>query len=279
MTAAVAQGLGGPARAGFGQALRGWRRHRRMSQLDLALEAEVSPRHLSFLETGRSMPSQTMVTRLLDALRVPHWDRNRLLLAAGFAPAYGESSFDDARLAQVRQVVGLLLERQEPFPAYAMDGGWNVVAANNAFRNGIGSLERADEAPGGINILRLLCAPDRLRPVLENWSDVTRSVLRRVHRQLDAPAPPRQLLDLIEEIRAYPDVEELFGGSAAPDPNALFVPVSVRSEQGTLRWLTTLVKVGGAIDVALEELVVECFFPADEETDRAARELAEAAAC
>lgn len=253
---------------GFGDALRGWRRHRGLSQLDLSLEAEVSPRHLSFLETGRSSPSSEMVGRLLGALRVPLWDRNRLLLAAGYAPAYGESSLGDENLAQVRHAIRLLLDRQEPYPAYAIDGAWNLVDANRAFLASLEGLPGSREEP--VNVLRLLCAPHLFRPFMINWEEVTRAVLLRVRRQLDAPSPPAALAAVVEEIRSYPGVEPLFGAVGAPARSEPFIPVEIQTGDDTLRWLTTLVTIGGALDVTLDDLVVECFFPADTKTDRLA---------
>ncbi len=266
MTAAAAS-----ACFGFGETLRSWRRHRGLSQLDLSLESGVSPRHLSFLETGRSSPSQEMVLRLLDTLDVPLWDRNRVLLAAGFAPAYGESSLDDENLAQVRRAVRLLLDRHEPYPAYAMDGAWNVIDANRPYRDFLDSLD-ADPAETR-NLLRLLCAPHLLRPLVVNWQEVTRTVLRRVRRQLDAPEPPATLAAVVDEIRSYPGVETLLRAAGAPARQDVLIPVAVRTGDTTLRWMTTLVTFSGALDVTLDELVVECFFPADAETEKLAREL------
>ncbi len=263
----------GPA-AGFGEALRGWRQHRGLSQLGLSLEAGISPRHLSFLETGRSTPSQEMVRRLLDTLDVPLWDRNRLLLAAGYAPLYRESSLDDENLSQVRRAVRLMLERHEPYPAYAMDGAWNVIDANAGHQAVVDSFgEDAEEAR---NILRLICAPHLLRPYLVNWEEVTGAVLRRVRRQLDAPEPPAALAAVVEEVCAYPGVRELLQTSGLTARQDLFVPLEITNGERTQRWMTTLVTVGGALDVALDDLVIECFFPADEESERIALETAEA---
>jgi len=264
MTATAAGG----AVVGFGEALRGWRRHRGLSQLDLSLEAQISPRHVSFLETGRSSPSHEMVLRLLDTLEVPLWDRNRLLLAAGYAPVYTRSSLDDDNLAQVRRVVRQLLERHEPYPAFAIDGAWNVVDANDAYRAAVDSIE-GDAAERG-NVLHLLCAPHLLRSVVLNWKEVMSAVFRRVRRQLDAPHPPPALASVIDQLLAFPDVESLLKTAHAPQSRDLFVPVTVRQGEHTLRWITTLMTFSGAQDIALDELVIECFFPADPETEKLA---------
>ena len=261
MTRAAVAGAAG----GFGEALRGWRQHRGLSQLDLSHEAQISPRHVSFLETGRSSPSQEMVLHLLDTLDVPLWDRNRLLLAAGYAPVYTRSNLGDDNLAQFRRVVRQLLQRHEPYPAYAIDGAWNVIDANPAYRTAVGPLE--GEPVERDNVLHLLCAPHLLRPAVLNWEEVMLAVFRRVRRQLDAPQPPPALAAVVEQIRAYPEVESLFNNARVPRSHDVFVPVTVRQGENTLRWITTLMTFSGAEDIALDELVIECFFPADVETE------------
>lgn len=262
-------------RGDFGAELRAWRLHRGMSQLDLALEAEVSARHVSFLETRRSRPSQRMVLRLLDTLRVPLWDRNRLLLAAGFAPLYTRSELGDDHLALIRRTLDLLLERHEPYPAYAMDGAWNVVAANRPYRASVARMlpGQTEERVG--NLLRLIFAPDLLRPSFVGWEDCARAILRRILRALDAPRPPAELAELFAEIRTYPDVERLLRRPGDPTNHDLFIPVALRVDGETQRWMTTLITFGGAIDLTLDELVVECFFPADADTERMARSWAD----
>lgn len=252
---------------GFGPVLRAWRRHRGWSQLQLSTEAEVSPRHVSFLETGRSRPSREMVLRLVDTLDVPLRDRNRALLAAGFAPAYAETSLGAERMAQVHRAVRLLLDRHDPYPAYALDGAWNVVAANRTHHRFLDALlpaERRDET----NLLRLLLAPDLLRPAVANWPAVAAAVLRRVHRQLDRPAASSQLAALMADLRRDPDVHRLASAPPNPDAYDVVVPVTLRLGDHHLSWLTTLVTFAAPVDVTVDELVVECFFPADEGTER-----------
>jgi transcriptional regulator with XRE-family HTH domain len=257
----------------FGAALREWRRHRGLSQLDLALRVPVSPRHVSFLETGRASPSRSMVLRLLDALDVPLRERNRALLAAGFAPAYSETALRDDQMAHVRRAVRMLLERQDPYPAFALDGAWNVIDANRTHARLVSTLLPAagDEAS---NLLRLLCAPHLLRPYVLNWHACTRILLHQVRHRLDAPRPPEGLAEVVAEIRGYPDVPSLLEGGFESTEAQLVIPVALRVGDHTLRWITTLITFAGAVDITLAELTVECFFPADEETARLARAFA-----
>lgn len=251
---------------GFGDALRSWRRHRGYSQLELSVEAGISSRHLSFLETGRARPSCEMVYLLLGTLDVPLRERNRILLAAGFAPGYTESTLDGDEMGQVRRAVRLLLDRHQPYPAYAMDGAWNVLEANAPFWR---LTEAVLPLPRGapLNILRLFFSPELLRPHVVDWESSAREVLRRVGRQLAAPVPPRQLAEIVEEIRGYPGVADLAEGLVDPSRFGIFVPVAIRMGDRTARWMTTIVTFGGALDVTLDDLVVECFFPADPATE------------
>ena len=260
--------------AGFGEALRSWRRERGLSQFQLALVAEVSPRHLSFLETGRSRPSREMVFRLAEALDVPLRSRNELFLVAGFAPVHSESTFSEERMAPIRRVVGVLLDRHDPYPAYVMDGAWNVLAGNRAHEAFLEALlPRASAGP--TNILRLLFSPELLRPFVLNWEEVARAVLLRALAQVRGPHRSEALKAILREISQYPGVEGLASGGPTSATTELFIPVTLRQGSQESRWITTLLTFGAATDVTLSEIVVECFFPADEATDRLARGLAE----
>lgn len=251
----------------FGELLRAWRAHRGQSQLALAHEAGLSPRHLSFLESGRANPSRAMVVRLSETLAIPLRERNALLLSAGFAPAYSEHAVDDAEMTQVRRAIAAVIERHAPFPAYAMDGAWNIVAANRWHDAFVGRLAGARSSER--NVLRLVFDPDLLRPHIVNWEDCVSVILRRVARQLRGPRPHPELARIVAEIRALPGVEPLVGGAADPSRSDLFIPIAVRAGDFVVRWMTTVLTFGAAIDVTLEELVVECFFPADEDSEAA----------
>lgn len=255
-----------PAGLLFGDLLRKWRSHRGFSQLKLAAEAELSPRHLSFLETGRSNPSRAMIVRLSETLAVPLRERNHLLLSAGYAPAYSERNVNDPEMAQVRRTIDALLQRHAPYPAYAMDGAWNVIAANRWHQLIVQSLLPHRENAGD-NILRLVFDPDRLRPHIQNWEDCATIILQRVIRRLQAPDSHPELAKVFAGIRAFPGVEGLLTRAVDPARSSMFISIAVRIGDREVRWMTTVLTFGAAIDVTLEELVIECFFPADDESE------------
>lgn len=252
----------------IGGLLRDWRQRRRMSQLDLALDAEISARHLSFLETGRARPSRDMVLRLSEVLEVPLRDRNALLLAAGFAPAYAERRLDDPGMAAVRRAVDLVLGGHEPFPALAIDRHWTLVAANNA----VGPL-LSGVAPGllegPVNVLRLSLHPDGLAPRIANLAEWRAHILHRLRRQYDASADP-VLADLLRELESYPRP----GANRASvvhdsDTAGIIVPLCLEIGGTVLKFLSTTTIFGTPVDVTLSELAIESFFPADAETAKA----------
>ena len=243
-----------------GAQLRAWRSRRRLSQLDLALDAEISARHLSFLETGRSQPSRTMLLRLAERLAIPARDRNLLLVVAGFAPALPERTLDDPALAAARQAVELVLKAHEPFPALAVDRHWQMVAHNA----GIGPF-LADMAPHllapPVNVLRLSLHPEGLAPRIVNLAEWRAHILHRLEAQVEASAD-RVLAELLAELRAYP-------GGTAPGGDGyggVAVPLRVRAGEAVLSFLSTTTMFGTPIDVTLSELAIEAFLPADEAT-------------
>jgi transcriptional regulator with XRE-family HTH domain len=253
-------------RAPLGTLLREWRQRRRLSQLELALEAGVSSRHLSFLETGRSRPSRAMVLQLAEQLEVPLRERNRLLLAAGYAPAYGERALDAPELAPVRQALDLVLAGHEPYPAVVVDRAWNLVAANRA----IGIFTRL-VAPALLeppaNVLRASLHPDGLAPHVVNLSEYRGHLLERLRRQVALTADAA-LAALLEELRGYP---------APPDEHALdpageiALPLRLRADGSELSFFSAIATFGTAVDVTVAELAIEAFFPADEATAAALR--------
>lgn len=248
--------------APLGELLRDWRRRRRMSQLDLALEAGVSARHLSFLETGRSQPSRDMVLRLAEELEVPLRDRNRLLLAAGFAPAYGERPLEAPEMEPVRRAVAQVLTGHEPFPAAVVDRWWNLVAANrniSLFLQGVSG--ELLESPA--NVLRVSLHPDGMAPRIANLAEWRGHLLDRLRREVAATADPR-LADLLGELEGYP--APLRSAPARPPQGAIAVPLVLRHEGRELTFFSTVATFGTAVDVTVAELSIEAFFPADAPT-------------
>ena len=247
----------------FGDQLRSWRRLRRMSQMDLALEAEVSTRHLSFVESGRSRPSRDMVLRLAEQLELPLRARNALLIAAGLAPAYPERSIEDPALEPAKRAIQLILKGHEPFPALAGDRHWNMVAANGAiapFLEGVSP--RLIEPP--VNVLRLSLHPDGLAPRIVNLGEWRAHLLRRLDEQRIAGGDP-ELGRLHDELLAYPAPVHM-GGS--DDFAGILVPLTFELGGKRLSFLSTTTVFGTPTEVTLSEIAIESFFPADAETAR-----------
>jgi transcriptional regulator with XRE-family HTH domain len=247
--------------ANFGEQLRGWRQLRRMSQMDLALEAEISTRHLSFVETGRSQPSKDMVIRLADRLDVPLRGRNALLLAAGHAPAYPERGLDDPSLEAARRAVEMILKGHEPFPALAVDRRWNMVAANAAVAPLLaGASEALLKAP--VNVLRLSLHPEGIAPRIVNLAEWKSHLLHRLREQAIASGDA-ELTRLREELETYPAPR---ASGAGQDFAGIFVPMVFNAGGRRLSFLSTTTVFGTPSEVTLSELAIEAFFPADSET-------------
>lgn len=257
-----------------GDLLREWRRRRRMSQLDLALEADISTRHLSFVESGRAQPSREMVLHLAERLEVPLRERNVLLVAAGFAPVFRERALQDPALASARKAVDLVLRGHEPYPALAIDRHWTMVASNAAVARLIGGAEPSLMQPP-INVLRLSLHPKGVAPRIANLPEWRAHLLERLRRQIDVSADP-VLVNLLEELQGYPVAASCRKAATA---NAQFagvvVPLQLVTDAGTLSLFSTTTVFGTPVDVMLSELALECFYPADAATAEALRALAE----
>jgi transcriptional regulator with XRE-family HTH domain len=253
-------------RAPAGELLREWRNRRRMSQLDLALEANVSARHLSFVETGRSQPSRELLLSLAERLEIPLREQNALLLAAGYAPVFTETALDMDEMRPVRRALKAILTGHEPYPAIIVDRQWEMVASNEpaqaVLREGVSEELLAQPA----NALRITLHPDGLAPRILNFGQWSAHLLTRLHRQALLSQDPA-LAALEEELLRYPGVEP---PSAAAEPaEMLFVPLRIRvpSAGAELSMFSTIATFGTAVDITLEELSIESFFPADEETE------------
>ncbi len=241
--------------------LRDWRQRRRLSQLDLALEAGVSTRHLSFVETGRARPSPEMVLHLAEQLQVPLRERNQLLLAAGYAPEFGARALDDPDLAPIRDALGRVLAGHEPYPAIAVDRGWNLVASNSALEPLLQSVSEELLVPP-VNCLRLSLHPDGLAPRILNLAEWRGHLLDRVERQI-ALTDDESLRDLYAELEDYPAPPAEDHHSLAGE---IMVELRLSSEGGPLAFFSTVTTFGTAVDITVAELSIEAFFPADERT-------------
>jgi transcriptional regulator with XRE-family HTH domain len=258
-----------------GDLLREWRQRRRMSQLDLALEAEISTKHLSFLETGRSLPSRDMVLNLAERLEVPLRDRNVLLLAAGYAPIFRERPLEDPALQAARKAIDLVLAGHEPYPAIAVDRHWTLVASNRAVAPLLAGVDPSLLRPP-VNVLRLGLHPAGLAPRTANLPEWRAHLLERLRRQITISADP-VLLQLLGELRAYPAPTTAAAESDGEHP-AVVVPFRLLTEHGELAFFSTTTVFGTPVDITLSELALESFFPADAATAETLRWLAQQAA-
>ena len=263
-----------PRDARYSEYLRTWRRKRRLSQLELALESGVSQRHVSFLESSRARPSRAMVLQLSEALGVPIRDRNDWLTAAGFAPLFRRSSFQDPAMQQVMAAVRMMLANHDPFPAIAMDRAWNVVLANDSFEKlnqalGAHRWQRAEGEPR--NLMRLFFHPGGIRPLVPNWEQVAPLLWFRARREAEAWGG-EEMRHLIEELLPYWNE----ASHALPEDSALFPVLTVDFLLGDARLslFTVISTFGTAQDVTTDDLRMEMFFPANEVTERAFRALA-----
>ncbi len=244
-----------------GTMLRDWRRRRRLSQLDLALEAGVSARHLSFVETGRANPSPEMVLQLAEQLEVPLRDRNQLLLAAGYAPQFGARSLDDPDMAPVRDALGRVLAGHEPYPAFAVDRGWNLVASNGALAPLLEGVSPELLIPP-VNCMRLALHPEGVAPRILNLSEWRAHLLDRLERQITLTGD-EDLRRLVDEVGGYPGGEDPALVSASGE---IMVELRLDSDAGELAFFSTVTTFGTAVDITLSELSIEAFFPSDAAT-------------
>lgn len=253
-----------------GHLLREWCQRRRLSQLDLALETAISPRHLSFVETGRSTPSRDVLLRLAERLAVPLREQNILLVAAGYAPVFPERHLDDPALQAARQAVELVLAGHEPAPAIAVDRHWTLLAANRAIPPLLAGVDPALLQPP-VNVIRLSMHPAGLAPKIANYAEWRAHLLARLRRQVDVSADP-VLLDILHEAVAYPSPSGVH--PLPPVTDALvMIPLRLRTEAGLLAFISTTTVFGTPVDITMAELAIESFFPADAATAAALRQL------
>jgi transcriptional regulator with XRE-family HTH domain len=266
MSTGVSSGVR-PSGVTVGDLLRKWRQHRRLSQLDLSIQADISTRHLSFVETGRSVPSRDMVLHLAEQLDLPLRERNQLLIAAGYAPIYPERALDAAPLSAVRDAVRQVLSGHEPFPAIAVDRYWNLVDGNAAIALLTEGVATALLEPPA-NALRIALHPDGMASRIANLGEWRAHLLGRLRREVEHTADP-QLVELYDELAALPGDDP----SAVEHPvtGAVVTPLRFRHPAGELAFFSTVTTFGTPLDVTVAELAIEAFFPADAATAKILR--------
>jgi transcriptional regulator with XRE-family HTH domain len=258
----------------FGQLLRYWRTERRRSQLDLAIDSDVSSRHVSFLETGRAKPSREMVLRLAEVLDVPLRDRNSLLHAAGFAPVYRESDLDDPALADIRRVVEFILEHHNPYPAVALDRHWQVLAQN---RSAGVVLSRFVANPAallpGVNLVDLLFSREGARPFIVNWDEAASAIVQRLHREVAFAPNDDEGRNLLAGVLAADEIPDDWRTPRLGSEHSPILPLHLKRDDLEVRLFSAITTLGTPLDVTLNELRLETFFPADEASNQVLREL------
>ena len=264
----------------FGEILRHWRTARRMSQLNLGLEAQVSTRHISFIETGRANPSREMILMLANVLGIPLRERNALFLAAGFAPVYRETNLADPQMAEVRKALELILKQQESFGAIAFDRYWDIVMVNHAYATFINRLFPGTDpiVPYTIlpeprmNLVRQTFDPSGIRPFIVNWEQAAKSVLTKFHYEV-IWSRDETMRRMLQSILAYPGIPDCWREPSFDQSQSPLIPLELRLGSRTLRLITTITTLGSPLDVTLQELRIEAYHPADEQSVRVAAEM------
>ncbi|MCI4568852.1 helix-turn-helix transcriptional regulator [Lysobacter sp. CFH 32150] len=259
--------------AHVGVLLREWRAARRLSQLDLALDAGLSTRHLSCVETGKAQPSRDTIARLADALEMPLRERNALLMAAGYAPKYPETALATPEMAQVRRAIEFILAQQEPYPAFVLNRRWDILMANPAALRVNGFVMRG-RASAHKNMIRQIFDPDDLRPAVANWDEVAGDLIRHLHDEVAAAPTDAAARALLDEVLAYPGVPTRWRTrelGTAPSP---LLTTVLRRDHHELRFFSTITTFGTPRDVTIDELHIECCFPVDDATTELCRALA-----
>ena len=262
-----------------GQLIKQWRERRRLSQLGLAVDAEISTRHLSFIETGRAQPSRDMVLLLARALEVPPRGRNDLLTAAGYAPVYRETALESPEMADVRRALDFILRQQEPYPGLVIDRHWNLLMAN---RGAVRLMDRflgpgdAAAVGGRPNAMRLFYHPRGLRPYIVNWEPTAAALIQWLHLDLARGIGDADTRRLLDELLSYPDVPRKWRTLDLDLTPAPFLAVEMRKGDLDVKFFSTLTSLGVPYDITLHELRVECFFPAEAASEARLRDLAAA---
>jgi transcriptional regulator with XRE-family HTH domain len=256
----------------LGLLLRQWRDMRGKSQFELSLDAGVSQRHISFIESGRSVPSRQMLMDVAQALDVPLRERNTLLLAAGYAPLYQESAWDALEMQSVSNALGRILRQHEPFPAVVMDRYWNVLMTNESTPRLFNCFIDMAARKGPRNMLHLMFDPAGMRPFIANWEEVAKSLIQRVYRESAGRVIDEKTQELLTALLAYPDVQTDWKSPRALSTVSAtrtlpVIPISFVKDDQVLSYFSMVTTVGTPQTVAAQELRIECMFPADDETE------------
>lgn len=257
----------------IGRLLREWRGLRRFSQLDLALESGISTRHLSCIETGKAQAGRGVLAKIADVLAMPLRERNALLVAAGYAPQYDETTFDAPALDMMRRAVGLIVAHQEPYPAFVLDRHWNVLQVNEgAIR--INQLVMSGRQSPHANILHQVFDPDDIRAFIVNWEEVAEKFIRHLHQEIALSPADGRARELLEEILRYPGVPVDWHRRDAVAPPSPILAMTFRSSRGELSFFETITTFSTPRNVTLDEMRIDCAFPADDHTAAVCAELA-----
>jgi transcriptional regulator with XRE-family HTH domain len=253
----------------LGAILRHWREIRGASQLGLALEAGMSQRHLSFIESGRSVPSRQALASIVQSLEVPLRERNAVFLAAGYAPVYSEAPWNAAEMRGITRALDRMLRQHNPYPAMVMDRYWNVLAANESSPRFFGSFIDMPARTGPRNMLHLIFDPAGMRPFVVDWETVARSLVQRVYREAIGRVLDEQTQALLDELFAYPGVDASWRlhGSVGPSPHLPMIPMGFKKNGKVFRYFSLITTVGAPQSIAAQELRIESMFPSDEETE------------
>jgi transcriptional regulator with XRE-family HTH domain len=253
----------------LGDLLRHWRNIRGKNQLDLSIETELSQRHISFIESGRSVPSRQVLMKIAQALDVPLRDRNVLLLSAGYAPAYSQAAWNSGQMQSVTRALERILRHNEPFPALVMDRYWNVLMMNESAPRFFNCFIDLSQRTGPSNILHLVFDPKGMRPFIDNWDEVASGLIQRVHFEAVGRVIDEGTKELLAALRAYPSVrtDDRANQTSDPGPITPMIPISFRKGDTVLNYFSMVTTVGTPQTVAAQELRIESLFPADETTE------------
>ena len=274
-----------PTLDSFGLLLKQWRSQRGFSQLDLAVTSQVSQRHISFLESGRAKPSREMVLQLAEVLEIPLRQQNLMLTAAGFAPIHAETDLSAPEMAAIRKALDFMLQQQEPYPAIVVDRYWNLLLTNPAANRLLNAFIALDELQalfyrdGKVNLMRAMFHPQGFRPFVVNWNDFSVHLLQRLHREAIAEGESEQSKALLDELMGYPGIAEVWQPSARTTQNTMLLTVHLKRGDLELEFFSTIATLGTPYDITLQELRIECLFPANDSTEHSWKQLLKSQNC